>query len=59
MLAQLTSRKIQFENSKTERPAKLMVFLHEEANLSGERVYHRTEFDGTQGGTTSSKPCIE
>jgi hypothetical protein len=35
MLAQLASLKIQFENSKTEGPAKLMVFLHEEANLSG------------------------
>jgi hypothetical protein len=37
MLAQLASLKIQFKNSKTERPANLMVILHEEANLSGKQ----------------------
>jgi hypothetical protein len=52
MLAQLTSGEIQFENSKMERPAQLTVFLHEEANLSGKGVYHRTELDETQGGDT-------
>jgi hypothetical protein len=50
MLAQLARLEIQFENSKTEWPAKLTVFLHEEANLRGKGVYHRTEFDEMKGG---------
>jgi hypothetical protein len=34
VLAQFASAKIQFENPKKEPSAKLMVFLHGEANLS-------------------------
>ncbi len=46
VLAQFASAKIQFENPKTEPPAKLMVFPHGDVNLSRKGVYHRREFTG-------------
>jgi hypothetical protein len=46
VLVQFSSAKIQFENSKTEPPAKLMAFSHGEVNFNRARVYHRAELTG-------------
>jgi len=50
VLAQFARPKIQFENPKTERPAKLMVFLHGAVNFKWKGVYHRAPFSGTECG---------
>ena len=59
MLAQLTSGEIQFENSKMERPAQLMVFLQEEANLSGKECTTGQSLMKHKAGTPSRKSCIK
>ena len=50
MFPQLARLEIQFEDSKSERPAMLTVFLHKEVNPRGKGVYHQTGFDEMQGG---------
>ena len=50
MFPQLARLEIEFENSKSEWPAKLTLFLHKEVNPVGKAVYHQTVFDETQGG---------
>jgi hypothetical protein len=50
VLAQFASAKIQFENPKTDPPAKLMVFPHEEVILNRKGVYHQAESTRTRGG---------
>jgi len=50
LLPQLARLEIQFEDSKSEWPARLTFFLHGEVNLRGKGVYHQTEFDETKVG---------
>jgi hypothetical protein len=59
MFPQLARLEIQFEGSKSERPAKLTVLLHKEVNPCGKGVYHQTESAETQEGISSIKSFIK
>jgi hypothetical protein len=58
-LAQFASAKIQFENSKTERPAKLRVFLHREEISVGRKCTTPQSLLEHEAGTFSFKSFIK
>jgi hypothetical protein len=59
VLPQFACAKIQLENSKTETPAKLIVFSHGEVNRSEKEVYHERNLLEYKAGIFSYKSSLE